>query len=111
MKIIRAWYVNEYFYFCSMILRRLMNMSKKIATLITNLFEDLGYTESAQAPGIVDTPLYGGMSEDQRQVMYQGIAKQLPVGRVAPPQGIAYLAKNRFTPGTSVLIDGGAHLT
>lgn len=49
MKIIRTWYGNEYFYFCSMILRRLMNMSKKIATLITNLFEDVEYTEPAQA--------------------------------------------------------------
>jgi protease I len=49
MKIIRTWYGNEYFYFCSMILRRLMNMSKKIATLITNLFEDVEYTEPVQA--------------------------------------------------------------
>jgi protease I len=49
MKIIRTWYENEYFYFCSMILRRLMNMSKKIATLITNLFEDVEYTEPVQA--------------------------------------------------------------
>lgn len=49
MKIIRTWYGNEYFYFCFMILRRLMNMSKKIATLITNLFEDVEYTEPAQA--------------------------------------------------------------
>lgn len=49
MKIIRTWYENEYFYFCSMILRRLMNMSKKIATLITNLFEDVEYTEAVQA--------------------------------------------------------------
>lgn len=49
MKIIRTWFGNEYFYFCSMILRRLMNMSSKIATLITNLFEDVEYTEPAQA--------------------------------------------------------------
>ncbi|WP_419888340.1 SDR family oxidoreductase [Neobacillus niacini] len=66
------------------------------------------------SPGTVDTPLYGGMAEDQRQKMYHGIAKQLPVGRVAQPKDIAvtyvYLVKNGFTTGTSVLIDGGAHL-
>lgn len=49
MKIIRTWYGNEYFYFCSIILRGLMNMSKKIATLITNLFEDVEYTDPVQA--------------------------------------------------------------
>jgi NAD(P)-dependent dehydrogenase (short-subunit alcohol dehydrogenase family) len=66
------------------------------------------------SPGIVDTPLYAGMSDEQRQDMYNGIAQQLPVGRVAQPEDIAesyvYLAKNGFTTGTVVLIDGGAHL-
>lgn len=66
------------------------------------------------SPGIVETPLYGGMPEDQREDMYNRIAQQLPVGRVAQPEYIAetyvYLAKNGFTTETSVLIDGGAHL-
>ncbi|MDN3016958.1 SDR family oxidoreductase [Paenibacillus sp. BSR1-1] len=42
------------------------------------------------------------------------MAQQLPVGRIAKPEDIAetyvYLAKNGFTTGTAVLIDGGAHL-
>lgn len=66
------------------------------------------------SPGIVDTPLYAGMPPEQRNGMYSSIAQQLPVGRVAQPEDIAatyvYLAKNGFTTGTSVLIDGGAHL-
>jgi NAD(P)-dependent dehydrogenase (short-subunit alcohol dehydrogenase family) len=66
------------------------------------------------SPGIVDTPLYAGMPPEQRNGMYNSIAQQLPVGRVAQPEDIAatyvYLAKNGFTTGTSVLIDGGAHL-
>jgi len=66
------------------------------------------------SPGIVDTPIYAGMPDDQRQELFNGIAQQLPVGRIAQPQDIAesyvYLAKNGFTTGTVVLIDGGAHL-
>ncbi|NHM31372.1 SDR family oxidoreductase [Neobacillus terrae] len=66
------------------------------------------------SPGIVDTPIYAGMPDEQRQGMFSGIAQQLPVGRIAQPEDIAesyvYLAKNGFTTGTAVLIDGGAHL-
>ncbi|CAH0344572.1 SDR family oxidoreductase [Bacillus sp. CECT 9360] len=66
------------------------------------------------SPGIVDTPMYGGMPQEQRQAMYNGIAEQLPVGRVATSEDIAesyvYLAKNGFTTGTVILIDGGARL-
>jgi NAD(P)-dependent dehydrogenase (short-subunit alcohol dehydrogenase family) len=55
------------------------------------------------------------MSEEQRSNLFNAIAQQLPVGRVAQPEDIAaayvYLAKNGFTTGTVVLIDGGALLS
>ncbi|MBG9546787.1 SDR family oxidoreductase [Cytobacillus firmus] len=66
------------------------------------------------SPGIVDTPIYAGMPDNQRQTLFNDIAQQLPVGRIAKPEDIAetyvYLAKNGFTTGTAVLSDGGAHL-
>jgi NAD(P)-dependent dehydrogenase (short-subunit alcohol dehydrogenase family) len=66
------------------------------------------------SPGIVDTPIYAGMPEQQRQEMFKGIGEQLPVGRIAQPEDIAqsyvYLAANGFTTGSVVLVDGGAHL-
>jgi NAD(P)-dependent dehydrogenase (short-subunit alcohol dehydrogenase family) len=66
------------------------------------------------SPGIVDTPIYGGMPEAQRSAMFNGIAQQLPVGRIAQPEDIAqsyvYLAGNGFTTGSVVQIDGGALL-
>ena len=66
------------------------------------------------SPGIVNTPIYAGMPEDQRQGMFNGIAEQLPVKRIAQPEDIAqsyvYLAKNVFTTGSVVDIDGGARL-
>jgi NAD(P)-dependent dehydrogenase (short-subunit alcohol dehydrogenase family) len=67
------------------------------------------------SPGIVDTPVYAGMSEEQRSTMFNAIAQKLPVGRVAQPEDIAatyvYLAKNGYTTGTVVLIEGGALLS
>lgn len=66
------------------------------------------------SPGIVNTPIYAGMPEDQREGMFKGIAEQLPVKRIAQPEDIAqsyvYLAKNGFTTGSVVDIDGGARL-
>lgn len=69
---------------------------------------------NAVSPGIVDTPIYAGMSEEQRQDMFQNLSHQFPVGHVAKASEIAeayvYLAQNTFTTGSVVLIDGGAHL-
>ncbi|WP_233260551.1 SDR family oxidoreductase [Paenisporosarcina sp. OV554] len=52
------------------------------------------------SPGIVNTPIYAGMPEDQRRGMFNGIAEQLPVKRIAKPEDIAqsyvYLAKKRI---------------
>jgi NAD(P)-dependent dehydrogenase (short-subunit alcohol dehydrogenase family) len=67
------------------------------------------------SPGIVNTPAYADMPEEQRNAMFNFIAKQLPVGRIAQPEDIAetyvYLAKNRFTSGTVILNEGGALLS
>jgi NAD(P)-dependent dehydrogenase (short-subunit alcohol dehydrogenase family) len=66
------------------------------------------------SPGLVETPMYEGIPDEQRKAMYNGIAQQLPVGRIGQPEDIAqtyvYLAKNGFTTGSVVLIDGGARL-
>ncbi|HUC91145.1 MAG TPA: SDR family oxidoreductase [Paenibacillus sp.] len=66
------------------------------------------------SPGVVDTPIYAAMPEQRRRGMFAGVAQQLPVGRIAQPDDIAqsyvYLAKNGFTTGSAVLVDGGAHL-
>ncbi|RFU68940.1 SDR family oxidoreductase [Peribacillus saganii] len=93
----------------------LASINSAIGGLVRGLSVDLAPIRvNVVSPGIVDTPIYGGMPEEQRKDMFNGIAKQLPVGRVAQPEDIAetyvYLAKNGFTTGTSVLIDGGAHL-
>ncbi|PLT32152.1 SDR family oxidoreductase [Bacillus sp. V5-8f] len=93
----------------------LASINSAIDGLVRGLAVDLSPVRvNVVSPGIVDTPIYSGMPEDQRQAMYNQIGQQLPVGRVAQPEDIAqtyvYLAENGFTTGTSVLIDGGAHL-
>lgn len=90
-------------------------INSAIEGLVRGLAVDLSPIRvNVVSPGIVDTPIYAGMPEEQRQAMFTGIGQQLPVGRIAQPEDIAqsyvYLAKNGFTTGTVVLIDGGAHL-
>ncbi|MDQ0220052.1 SDR family oxidoreductase [Peribacillus cavernae] len=90
-------------------------INSAVEGLVRGLAVDLSPVRvNVVSPGIVDTPMYAGMPEEQREEMYSGIAQQLPVARVAQPEDIAqsyvYLAKNGFTTGSVVLIDGGAHL-
>ncbi len=63
------------------------------------------------APGLIKTPAYAGMTEEQRQGMFEGAAQMLPVKRVGEPEDVAqailFLAGNRFTTGTILEVDGG----
>jgi NAD(P)-dependent dehydrogenase (short-subunit alcohol dehydrogenase family) len=65
-------------------------------------------------PGLVDTPAYAGMPENERDGMFAGAAAALPVGHIGRPadigKAIIMLATNRFITGTTLVIDGGAAL-
>lgn len=67
---------------------------------------------NAVCAGVVKTPLWSGMSEEDREALYTNTAKQLPVGRIGEPEDIAetylYLMQSGFTTGQIVIIDGGA---
>jgi NAD(P)-dependent dehydrogenase (short-subunit alcohol dehydrogenase family) len=67
---------------------------------------------NAVCAGVVKTPLWSGMSEQEREAMYADVAKKLPVGRIGDPEDIAetylYLIQSGFTTGQVVVIDGGA---
>lgn len=69
---------------------------------------------NAVAPGVVRTPLWGAVSEDDRDAMYDGLADQLLVGRVGEASdvalGILHLMVNGYTTGATIPIDGGAAL-
>ncbi|HTH52832.1 MAG TPA: SDR family oxidoreductase [Edaphobacter sp.] len=67
---------------------------------------------NAVCAGVVKTPLWSGMTEKDREVMYDETASKLPVGRIGEPGDIAetflYLMQSEFTTGQIVIIDGGA---
>lgn len=63
------------------------------------------------SPGIVMTPAYSGMPEEEREEMFQALAEKLPVRRVGRPEDVAqtvlYLMGNGYTTGTVIHVDGG----
>jgi NAD(P)-dependent dehydrogenase (short-subunit alcohol dehydrogenase family) len=90
-------------------------INSAIEGLVRGLAVDLAPIRvNVVSPGIVETPIYAGIPDEQRKAMFNGIAQQLPVARIGQPEDIAqsyvYLAKNGFTSGSVVLIDGGARL-
>lgn len=66
------------------------------------------------SPGIVMTPAYQGMPEQEREAMFRSLADKLPVKRVGRPEDVArtvlYLMQNGYTTGTVVYVDGGHRL-
>ena len=66
---------------------------------------------NAVSPGLVETPLWKGMAEADRQAMFEGAAKRLPARRVGQPEDIAqailFVATNPYVTGTTVTVDGG----
>jgi len=63
------------------------------------------------SPGLVDTPLYAKMPEEQRKGMYEATAKMLPAGRVGTSSDIGEfilsVMTNAYITGTTLDIDGG----
>ena len=69
---------------------------------------------NAVSPGIIDTPTWHAMAEDQREAMFTRLAGSLPVGRVGSAEdvadGIWHLLTNDFVTGTVLGVDGGHRL-
>ncbi len=69
---------------------------------------------NAVSPGVVRTNLWQNMPGEERERMYESIAKSLPVGRVGEPSDIAraylFLMQEKFSTGQIVVVDGGAVL-
>jgi NAD(P)-dependent dehydrogenase (short-subunit alcohol dehydrogenase family) len=69
---------------------------------------------NAVAPGVVRTPLWDGMSEADRQTMYDQAAQQLPLGRIGDIADTAraylYCMEQEFGTGVVLTVDGGTVL-
>ena len=66
------------------------------------------------SPGLVETPIYHMIPEEQRISMFASVAKNLPVGRIGMPEDIAetmlYLMQNGYTTGSVIYVEGGARI-
>src|ERR1700723_3012676 len=63
------------------------------------------------SPGVIDTPWWDAVPEEQKQAMFKDYAAKTPVGRVGRPedvaQTIAFLIGNDFMTGHMLVCDGG----
>lgn len=66
------------------------------------------------SPGVIDTPAYAGLSEEQRLAMFAKASGALPVGRVGQAEEVAagyvLAMENGFMTGAVIDIDGGGLL-
>ncbi|KAF2407293.1 SDR family oxidoreductase [Pseudomonas antarctica] len=66
------------------------------------------------SPGVIDTPAYAGLAEEQRVAMFAKVGGALPVGRVGRAQEVAagyvLAMENGFMTGAVIDIDGGGLL-
>jgi NAD(P)-dependent dehydrogenase (short-subunit alcohol dehydrogenase family) len=69
---------------------------------------------NAVSPGVVRTPLWSGMIEDDRERMYRETAARIPAGRVGEVTDIAevylFCMTQDFATGTVITVDGGTVL-
>jgi NAD(P)-dependent dehydrogenase (short-subunit alcohol dehydrogenase family) len=69
---------------------------------------------NAVSPGVVRSPLWAGMGDDDRELMYRETGAQLLVGRVGEVEDIAaaylFCMTQPFATGTVLTVDGGAVL-
>ena len=66
---------------------------------------------NAVSPGLIDTPLYSKLGEEQRRKLYDSTKDRLPVRRIGDAKDVAkavlFVATNPFVTGSVVTIDGG----
>jgi NAD(P)-dependent dehydrogenase (short-subunit alcohol dehydrogenase family) len=94
----------------------LVALNSAIEGLVRVLAMDLAPIRvNVVSPGVVDTPVYSGMDAESRAVMFQKVAQSLLLQHVAKPEEIAeayvYLAKNTYTTGSVLQVEGGAILS
>ncbi len=70
---------------------------------------------NAISPGVIDTPWWDFLSEEQKAPMFAEYGAKTPVGRVGRPDdvgdAIAFLVGNTFISGQALICDGGLRWT
>jgi NAD(P)-dependent dehydrogenase (short-subunit alcohol dehydrogenase family) len=67
------------------------------------------------SPGVIDTPWWDAVPEEQKQGMFKEFAAKTPVGRVGQPEDVAkaivFLIGDDFITGHTLICDGGLRFT
>jgi len=66
------------------------------------------------APYYIDSPMWAGMPEAERQQLFERVGKQLPIGRVATIDDVApaylHVIQSSYITGVTIPVNGGALL-
>ncbi len=66
------------------------------------------------SPGVIDTPYYNWMGDEQKSKLFKQLGEKIPLGRVGKPEEVAHaiimLLENDFITGAIIDADGGASL-
>jgi NAD(P)-dependent dehydrogenase (short-subunit alcohol dehydrogenase family) len=66
------------------------------------------------SPGVIDTPWWNFLADEQKAAAFADFATKTPVGRVGKPddvaQAIAFLISDSFMSGHTIVCDGGIRL-
>jgi NAD(P)-dependent dehydrogenase (short-subunit alcohol dehydrogenase family) len=94
-----------------------------VVTAINSAVEGLGRALAIElapirvntvSPGVVDTPIYSGMTVVNKEAMFKEVAASIPARRIGRPEEIAqtvlYLMSNGYTTGSTLYVDGGTML-
>jgi NAD(P)-dependent dehydrogenase (short-subunit alcohol dehydrogenase family) len=69
---------------------------------------------NAVSPGVIDTPWWAFLPEEQRRAHFTAVADTAPAGRVGSPDDVAaaveYLINSDYVTGTVLPVDGGLTL-
>jgi NAD(P)-dependent dehydrogenase (short-subunit alcohol dehydrogenase family) len=67
------------------------------------------------SPGVIDTPWWDAIPEEQKRAVFEEYAGKTPVGRIGRPEdvakAIAFLIGDDFISGHMLICDGGLRLT
>lgn len=70
---------------------------------------------NAVSPGVIDTPWWDFLPDEQKAPVFADYAAKTPVGRVGRPEdvaeAIAFLIADSFMSGQTIVCDGGLRLT
>ncbi|HEX7389357.1 MAG TPA: SDR family oxidoreductase [Acidiphilium sp.] len=83
-----------------------------IAALVPTLAAELKPLRvNAVSPGVIDTPWWDFLADEQKAAVFADIAARTPAGRVGKPEDIAaaitFLIADTFMSGQTIVCDGG----